>query len=371
MPSEVMRPTSNVIKTKETRPRERRLLYAIYIGGILALLVFFVTKSERLMERLTVGEYSHGDLYRFAQVKRFKAKLPDDVPARKGQRDPAACDVLVSGDSFFEFKYGHAPFPEVLEKEMGRSVYFFSTVNQPAFANPFNFFKQSGIKADKERIFLLEHTERHLVRYFSEPLVPEPSRTVSEDGPLKRWQERWITKTEKNYEYFFKHSDLTAPFMEVFSTALFEIFGIISRDTPVYSKKPSFLFFREEVSPLSQGSFYWPHDDALVKRMADNIEKMKNDLRSIYNVKLVFLPVPNKYTIYSGLVNDDPYDDFLPRLTAELEKRGVMTVNIYEKYKNSEEILYYPQDSHWNLKGFSIAMDEAKTVLAKAGLDGR
>jgi hypothetical protein len=65
--------------------------------------------------------------------------------------------------------------------------------------------------------------------------------------------------------------------------------------------------------------------------------------------------MPAKYTVYHGILNDDPYNQFLPRLYSGLEKRGVRYVNVYDAFMNSRDTLYYRTDSHWNQKGIDLA----------------
>jgi len=63
------------------------------------------------------------------------------------------------------------------------------------------------------------------------------------------------------------------------------------------------------------------------------------------------------------LLNDDPYNDFLPRVYTGLEKRGIPAIPLYEDYKNSEELLFFGTDVHWNVKGLSIAIDNTVELI--------
>jgi hypothetical protein len=82
---------------------------------------------------------------------------------------------------------------------------------------------------------------------------------------------------------------------------------------------------------------------------------------------MIFLPIPSKYTIYHKVVNDDPYNKFLPRLFAGLEERDVPYIDLYSEYIKHDEILYYGTDTHWNQKGVDIALVKLVEKLNSCG----
>jgi hypothetical protein len=126
---------------------------------------------------------------------------------------------------------------------------------------------------------------------------------------------------------------------------------------------PPFLFYDEEVVRGKNTSFYYPHTDSLVAQIADNIALISETMKSRYNTDLLFMPIPNAYTLYHKFINNDTYDGFVPRLEDELEKRGVKTVKLYQKFLDSNDVLYFPTDSHWNAQGVGIALDEIVVQL--------
>ena len=73
---------------------------------------------------------------------------------------------------------------------------------------------------------------------------------------------------------------------------------------------------------------------------------------------MVFMPIPTKYTICHKVINAHPYNNLLPRLYEELDKRGVPCIKLYEKFNNAPCDLYHGTDTHWNPKGVNLAMEE-------------
>ncbi|NJK95978.1 MAG: hypothetical protein HC905_14620 [Bacteroidales bacterium] len=78
---------------------------------------------------------------------------------------------------------------------------------------------------------------------------------------------------------------------------------------------------------------------------------------------MIFLAVPSKYTIYHKLLNNDLYNNFLPRLYKELESRKIPVVKLLDHYQKSDELLYYPTDAHWTQAGLDIALKKTLMVI--------
>lgn len=85
-------------------------------------------------------------------------------------------------------------------------------------------------------------------------------------------------------------------------------------------------------------------------------------------VMFLFLPVPNKNTIYGEHM---PYyyrckastERNLTRLYKALEKEGVRYVKLEELFRESPDTLYHKTDSHWTNAGAALAYEEAMEAL--------
>ena len=69
-------------------------------------------------------------------------------------------------------------------------------------------------------------------------------------------------------------------------------------------------------------------------------------------IKFIFIPMPDKETVYYELVPFGKQPDYLRKLDSLLGKAGVTTINtlkIYNNYRRiNKELLYHFDDSHWN-----------------------
>lgn len=79
-------------------------------------------------------------------------------------------------------------------------------------------------------------------------------------------------------------------------------------------------------------------------------------------VEFLFLPMPDKETVYYDYVPLKEQPGKLLKLDSLLESSGIMAINtlcLYNQYrKNHKELLYYRDDSHWNPKGVELVAHE-------------
>jgi len=81
-------------------------------------------------------------------------------------------------------------------------------------------------------------------------------------------------------------------------------------------------------------------------------------------IQFLFLPMPNKETVYYDMVPLRQQPQFLLQLDSILRGAGVETINslgIYNSIKGQAGMLYQPDDTHWNEKATTIF---AKEIVA-------
>ena len=115
------------------------------------------------------------------------------------------------------------------------------------------------------------------------------------------------------------------------------------------------LFYHDQVNE-EMTSFYYDFTEYEINLICDNIEKLAAELKVKYNIYLILLPIPAKYTVNHHHLNNDKYSNFLPKLYKELDKRGIKHIKLYEEFMNSDELLYHKTDSHWNEKGIELTL---------------
>jgi len=127
----------------------------------------------------------------------------------------------------------------------------------------------------------------------------------------------------------------------------------------IQSKVNNKMFFLQGNSVLNRNKA-----DAF--KIIEAIQSYKKFCDSI-GVDFLFLPMPNKESVYYDLVPLSHQPDFLFKLDSLLIQRKVETVNtllLYNQNKKKNKFLYQLDDSHWNQYGVKIV---AKAVKEKLG----
>jgi hypothetical protein len=162
--------------------------------------------------------------------------------------------------------------------------------------------------------------------------------------------------SEELYDAMLKRSYPSTWLYSQLATLKFDLYGNISSKTPAYLKDGdnSWLFYHDQVNE-ARTSFYYDFTENQIDSICDNMADLGRQLLEKYNMHLLFLPLPAKYTLYHHLINQDSYNNLLPRLYEGLDERGVKYVNVFEEYEQADTLLFYRTDSHWNQRGIDIA----------------
>ena len=115
--------------------------------------------------------------------------------------------------------------------------------------------------------------------------------------------------------------------------------------------------------------------EAVVPLDASEVERLLGDLRALQaylrqcGTELLFMPIPNKETVYFDKVpGADPVsptglEDFL----SEAREAGIPTIDLQSAYEDfrrrSDELLFFPDDSHWTPVAVEIAANLAHPVI--------
>ena len=84
--------------------------------------------------------------------------------------------------------------------------------------------------------------------------------------------------------------------------------------------------------------------------------------------QFLFTVAPNKNSLYNNAMPVYPVPDGpsnAEALQQELEKAGVHYLDLFEVFAGTDEVLYFPTDSHWNGKGAALAADAILNALGR------
>jgi len=347
--------------------KEKYLRFIIYFVGAICLYAFLAVRifplmnsvlSEK-MDRETRDFNKYGDLYYYNCITHFKQDFPP--PLRKyrlSEKNPELneADILTFGDSFFDFSF-QTTFPERLSDTLNQKVYSFIT-QDPTQSNPFCILNHGTYKKRTvQKYVIFETIERNIPVKFSTGfdihcMNVKSKRRIHDEVRNFIFKEN----SETVYALLLKRGRFVHHLYSFFATMRFDLCGYISPLTSKYKLENDPWLFYEKEYGNEPGGFYYQYSDKELNTFADNILRLSRDIKSAYNLDLIFMPVPNKYTVYHTMINNDRYNNFLPRLYAELDKRGVIYINLYKEYKSANDTFYYGTDTHWNKKGIDKAL---------------
>ncbi len=342
----------------------------IYVWGAICLVIFVAIRFEPLFNSLlkekVIDNYwdrtEYGEMYYFSMIRHFREPgLPaaqDKFEYSEKMAQVKDAQILAFGDSFFEFSR-HKQFPERFADDFHKKVHFVKD------DSPLEYLNENGYQDSIPKLVLYERTERFIPISFDKEHVNNFADTEGKQRRLRLLAQvkdkLFYSKSEDLYSVILKRSYLTTDLYSLVATLKFDLYGSISKLTPAYLKNgsDSWLFYHDQLNG-EKTSYYYDFSQSEIDSICDNMASLANKLRYTYNLHLLYLPIPAKYTLYHNVINDDPYNDFLPRLYKGLTERGVRFVNIFNDYRNSPDTLYYHTDSHWNQQGIDMAY--SKTV---------
>ena len=353
---------------------EKALKTIIYVAGFVCLYAFIAVRVPPMfnlvLKEKIIPEYwentKYGELYYFSFIHQFREKglPPHGQKYRFSDKHPAVsdADILLFGDSFFDFTR-MITFPERLGDTLGQRAFY------ARMDRPLQYLAEHGYQQNGEKILLYESAERYIPTRFSAPHKEEP--IVDQRGPVRQgvatvrdviFQEN----TDVLYNTFLNRNFLTTDLYSLSATFKFKVFRYITDLTPTYflGGETPWLFYHDQVN-VEPSSFYYQHTDQEIDTYCDNIADLAGKVHRKYGLKLVFMSIPSKYTIHHTLLNDDPYNNFLPRMYEGLEKRGIPVIKLYEDFKNADQVLYYGTDTHWRQVGLEIALDNTVELMNK------
>ena len=298
--------------------KEKILYWCMMVAGVIGLFLYIGTRYLPMMNLVLVEKMDlelqeftkFGDLYYNNCIADFKEDMPEQIRRyRLSEKNPEIndADMLTYGDSFFDISF-QKTLPERLTDTMNNRVFSYIT-QDPTQSNPFCLLNNLDYKGSSDpKVIIVESAERNIPIKYSEVYDENCDKlNVSNSNFASKLLHEYIfkDKDEQLFNLVLKRSYPTYRIFSWFSTLKFRWFGSISSLTPIYRTSPDpWLFYKNSVDN-GPGSFYYQFTSSEIETYADNIAILSKKLKANYNLDLCFMAVPNKYSLYSGLVNQD------------------------------------------------------------------
>lgn len=332
------------------------------IGLILCILSVFAAifilvgaKFKNIGHKFLVSDKAnnvhYGDLYNLSGLNDFKLPIP--ILDFTSTTTLEEAEVITLGDSFFQAKFETKNVPDLLADNLDKKVFD----SHEILGNPLVYLAKHNYQKSRPKIVIVETVERYAVKRMA-----SYNEKISSDNKSDFKQKindiAFKIFDQSNLNYFFKYNIFINPLKLWLRNLEFKTLGITNHNISRYSIDPPMLFYFEEVEFNTN-----KHLDKNLDKYAQNVKNLKDTLKNKYNLDMIYVIIPNKYTIYSHLDKNGSYNDFIPKIQSELNKQGIDYVDLYSLYNqytktDNAKLLYYPNETHFTAKAKEILVDE-------------
>lgn len=295
--------------------------------------------SNMQLDMVEQGDMGHHTSYALKQRVHWET---DPYGYRKRDEKVNKYDIVVVGDSFIAGSRlsQEDMFTEQLEKTLKETVYPFAPEKFNSFLN------SSRFKDNPPEIVIMAEVERNLFKM--PPAIEYRGNAKKKDDWVKLFFQRYpglavLTDRicKKNMFEFFK-----AHIPRVIDGLKSEFFKGNKKQDSLAKQEMAFTDSFDAV------------DDQTILRIVEAVKSYKDAL-SKRGIRFIFFPIPNKKTIYGEKVIGERKSDLLNRIIKQLKEEKLEVIDVEKAYRQSDQVLYYLYDTHWNAFGVKLAVDAA------------
>ncbi len=240
-------------------------------------------------------------------------------------------DIVVTGDSNIAGSTlsQNQTFANSLMEISNFSVYSYS----PADIN--NYLSEKRFIDNPPKIIILASIEREISGL---PKINPPQNIKNNKKIL------FIEKTEDFFDQMLKFS--------FYREFLAKTTGLLFHRDLIVNDKTGMLFFKAALDARTLNLNNFNETISVIKEY--------NNYFSDKNIRFIFLPIPDKESVYSAQLPEEykeyrKYDNYLPKLITELKKENIEVVDIYIPFTNKNDFIFYNlDDTHWNYNAVKL-----------------
>ena len=109
-----------------------------------------------------------------------------------------------------------------------------------------------------------------------------------------------------------------------------------------------------------------PVEEAQLNKIVESVTLCDTILKE-QGIQMIFLPVPNKESIYYDKLLNGSQPTLLSMLLPKLREQNIIVADLSQPYadayRKDGEILFQPDDTHWNARGVAIAADVLNNII--------
>lgn len=290
----------------------------------------------------TVQMKSSGELCHHTKFSTYKDELwkTDKLGNRNDAfiEDP---DILIIGDSFVAgiLITQDSTITNQLQNIMGESYSVYNFI--PAFLTKFEYYLKNNL-IQKPDLIIFSCGEKFVPWPVVEYVKPDPNSI--------KFRVKMALMSNSKFSNFCIYLDKV---IRTYSINWAKARLANKRGTGVPGIEGSNMFFLNGKDQI--------YDKEDLKRTKEIILSYKKYCDSL-DIDFLFLPMPNKETVYYDFVPFEKQPDYLLELDTFLVQNNVQTINtlkLYNDYrKANDKLLYHLDDTHWNSTAIRIVAKE-------------
>lgn len=337
---------------------------SIYLFILLGIGVLYISTSKKVMEKISAARNDNdawwgvsssankGDLVGMAYldyVDKFVSKR-DYIFQKPVYDGDKAINLYLHGDSY-TFK-----IPDTA----------FAALNRYEYAWVYNQHIQYELDPTKKNILILEHAERYVTSFYSgldllklvynkqtgsdyDSMMSATAileKTVLTDAGGDGWLDNLFNKNiNQNLEYnLFNYNGLNAP-RYAKAWLNYSLFNRASGNV-VVSENGKQLYINETIGTKKKGSSQYTFSADEYACIVRNLNKLYDYYKAEGFDEVYLAMIPNPVTI----LEPERYNMLIPKLQSDAGLK-IKCIDIYNKYKTADSIIYRPGDTHWNSYG--------------------
>jgi hypothetical protein len=329
----------------------------LFLTAVAVSILFnwFIWKTHT--EALLNDHVKGGDLTRVGYIagSNYAVKESPDLALKHIENDAYAnepIDVLTIGDSFSNgLGVGREYYQDWIATHNNFNV--LNIQNLPGRNNLETIlilYNSGYLDGIKSKFILIERVERDVIESFSKTMNPDERLPIEEIKQFYSQTSYQNSPPKLNFMNIGNLKFILYRFLYHFKdNAFFSKVHVRTLDRPFFSVENGnkLIFADEDITHI-------PHSTPeLVKRVNDNLNFLARKL-SEKGIKLYFMPIADKYNLYSDHILDNPY----PK-SAFFEELRKLNKNYYfvdtktvllEEIRKGEKDIYYADDTHWSWK---------------------
>lgn len=330
-----------------------------YILILLSLIGLFVIFHFIIWNSFTKEIYSYddkkiGDLGRMSYLNAFYSPKKREINLEKTHinfNGIEKIDILTLGDSFSNGGGGglNPYYQDYIATNNNFKVMNIQAIRDNYIETVLILLNSGILDELKPRAIILQTIERHAIERYSCDFKWDIS--LSHDDVVKlltdnKYQNKppspqFINNLNYNallYNILYNFDD-NAYFSQAYVSSLNEKMFTANGE--------NLLFYFQDLENITDTN------QKAINKLNQNLNKLQ-ELLLAKNIKLYFMPAPDKYSLYSGYIQNNQYDEsqFFELLRKEEKTYNFIDTKsiLLELLENGEKDIYYPDDTHWSWK---------------------